>query len=134
VKKAFVTALAVLVSQTAFAGDLYCGSNIEKVPGSQVYNKLLFWEKVDQTNIHYLLADGTLLSQKNVTPEAFAKIVDGTLVMGITFNQGKPQIFIAKVKRNNNTINFTDMAHATSLDGSSPFLMANGVVLMCKEL
>jgi hypothetical protein len=134
-KKVLVTVLATLISQAAFAGDLFCGANIETVPGSQVYNKLLFWEKADATkpNIHYLLAGGILIDQKDLTPDSLAKIVDGTLALGITFTNGKPQVFTAKVKRVNDTIAFKDLAMAIAFDGTSPFLMANGAAIMCKE-
>ena len=137
-KKFIVTALVALVSQTAFAGELHCGVNIETTRGSQVYNKSVFWEKVDTSKhtTHFLLKDGTLLRQQDLTPDTLAQITNGSLGMSISFSpEGKAQVFLAKVKRNkNNEVTFINNAVATSASADDLFLMANNAVIMCKEM
>ncbi len=135
-KKYLLTLAVTILSQAAFASELYCGANSEKVPGSQVYDQLLFWEKANPTKstVRFLLSDGTLLKIEEATPEVIAKVVDGTTAMSITFVENRPQLFTGKVKRNERSeMQFTNMAMAGSFNGNSPMLIANGVILTCKE-
>lgn len=135
-KRASTILAMILGSQVVSAADLYCGANVEQVPGSQVYNKLVFWEKIDTTKptSHYLLADGTLIKASELTPESLAKIIDGTLALSISFIEGRPQLFLGKVKRNESgEVKFTDIAMASSFNGNSHLLVANGAALLCKE-
>ena len=142
-KKVTTTLIAVIMGSmaltaTAQAADLYCGANTEQILGSQVYNKLLYWEKTDRTkpSSRFLLADGTVLKSEELTPESAAKIADNSISFTVSFTEGRPQLLIGKVKRNSkNEINFTDVALSGPLDNSAgAFLVANGSVLMCKEL
>lgn len=135
-KNALTFLAMILGSHIASAADLYCGANVEQVPGSQVYNRLVFWEKIDTTKptSHYLLADGTLIKASELTPESLSKIVDGTLALSISFVEGRTQLFLGKVERTESgEIKFTDMAIASSFNGDSPLLVANGAALLCKE-
>lgn len=135
-KKTLLTVLAVILGSQANAADLYCGASVEKDPGSHVYNKSVFWEKADtaKPTVHFLLADGTQVKSDELTPESYAKVIDGTLALGISFTEGRTQLFVGKVKRNKeNQIQYADMAMAGSFNGNSSFLNANGAVLMCKE-
>ena len=135
-KKVLVAVLTMMVSQIAFAGNLYCGSNVETSKGSGVYNKLVFWEKADTTKkvVRYLLADGTVLRSEEMTPDSLAKVIEGTVVVGYSFNQDRTQLFIGTVKRDQqNHINFTDLAMGGSSTNGMPMLMANGATLICRE-
>lgn len=136
-KKYLLTVAISILSQAAFASDLYCGANVEEIAGSQVYNKLVFWEKTETTKstVRFLLADGTFVKAEELTPVSLEKIVDGTTAMSISFTENRPQLFLGKVKRNeNNEIRFTDLAMASSFNGNSPMLIANGVSLLCNAL
>lgn len=136
-KKYFLTIAVSVLTQAAFASDLYCGAGAEQIPGSQIYNKLIFWEKVNTAvpYISFLIADGTFIGPKDINPKNLEKVIDGTLAMSISFIENRPQLFLGKVKRNeNNEIKFTDMAMASSLNGNSPMLIANSISLVCKEL
>lgn len=137
-KKAIVTILTALVSQTAFAGDLYCGANVEKVKGSEQYDQSLFLEKVDASKpfIAYLLADGTVLRQQDITLETLAKVKNGDLVLGVSFNEeGKPTLFSGKVKREKqNTLKYKNTAITVSFDSKNVMLVANRASLYCKEM
>lgn len=137
-KKGLLTVLMVVLgSQIAKAADMYCGANIEQASGSGIYNKLVFWEKVDTAKaVLYLLKDdGTLIKGEQFTPDLIANIPDGTLALSASFNYGKTTLFLGKVKRTGPTqINFTNGAIATALNSNSPMLMANGAALYCKEL
>lgn len=137
-KKAILTTIAsLLAAQIVHAGELYCGANIEQTPGSQVYNKLLFWEKADtsKATARFLLADGTLLKSDNITPEALAKIVDGTLVIGTSTLDGKVTIFSGRVKKDQTSqIKYVNLAMAASMDSGTPLLIANDVSIVCKEM
>lgn len=137
-KKTILTTLVVILGASfAQAGDLYCGANTEKVPGSQTYDKLVFWEKMDtaKTKTLFILKDGTVIHSENLTLELMAQIADGATNLGVSFPQGKPQLFIGKVKRNkSNEIQTEHLAMAGTLDESkSPMLLANGVSLLCRE-
>ena len=135
-KKVLAAVLTMMVSQIAFASDLYCGSNVETSKGSGVYNKLVFWEKADTTKnvVRYLLADGTVLRSEELTPDSFAKIVEGTVALGYSFNQDRAQLFIGTVKRDQqNHINYTDLALGGGTITGMPLLMANGATLICTE-
>lgn len=135
-KKLIATVLTMMVAQTTFAADLYCGASAESTPGSNVYNKSIFMEKIDSEKalMRFLLADGTLVRVEEMTQEKLAKIVDGTKVMSVSFSEGKPSLFIGTVTRKNNEINYTSTAHAISLDGKGTMLLANQISLFCKEL
>lgn len=137
-KSILVTTLAlVLIGSTALASELYCGANIETDPGSQNYNKLVFWEKVDPSKplTHFLKPDGTLLIVNEATPEAYEQIENGSLALGISIFAGRPTVFIGVVKRNgNNQIEFAETALAGSLDGYEPLLISHGVSLVCKQM
>ncbi len=136
-KKTAMILATILLSTFAQAADLYCGANIEKEPGSNVFNKLVFWEKMNVTKsfTNFLLADGTLIKNTDLTPEILNKIPDGTLALGVSFTEGRPNLFLAKVKRSNtNEIKFIDTAIASTLSGHEPFLMANGASIVCKQL
>ncbi len=136
-KNLLIAILTVMSAQIASAADIYCGANVETTPGSQIYNKLLFWEKVDlsKPNFYFLLKDGTLLSRDTLTPDQLAKVVNGSIVLSVSFSDQKPQLFAGKVKRNaKNEIGYTDVAIANSYQGVTPFLLANGVAMMCREL
>ncbi len=136
-KKAIFTVLALtLAAQLASAGELHCGASVESTPGSEIYNKVVFWEKADTSKsiVRFLLKDGTLLKSEELTPEAYALVGDGTLAMSISFNQERPQLFSGKVKRNGKDLSFTSKAMATSLNSNSPLLIANDVSLICKEM
>lgn len=140
--KKYLLALVVgLLSQATMAADLYCGANIEEIPGSQIFNKLIFWDKTDTTkpNLRFLLADGTLIKSEEFTPSVMEKIVDGTLAMSISFNETRPTLFLGKVKRNEkNEIAFIDTVLSSSLKGngtsSGIMLIAHGATLSCLEL
>lgn len=139
-KKVFFASWAVLTAQVAHAGDLYCGANTEKVPASGVYDKSAFWEKVDPSkhSMHFLLADGSVVKMEETTPEIVQKIEDGALGFSIYFAEGKTYLFIGKVKINRENgkheIQFTDTVMAGAADGSSPLVMGNGAIFMCKDL
>ncbi len=88
-KKVLATVLTVMVSQIAFAGDMFCGANVESAPGSMVYNKPVFWEKADTAKkvVRYLLKDGTLLRAEDLTPGTLDLIANGTKVLGYSFEE-----------------------------------------------
>lgn len=136
-KKTLLTSLATILGYlSANAADLYCGANAEQVPGSQVYNKPIFWEKMDtakKPTMSFVLADGTVIKSDELTSESFAKISDGDTALGVSLTEGKPQLFIGKVKKSERQIAYTNMAMAGSFNGNSPLLIANGVSLLCKE-
>ena len=135
-KKVLAAVLTMMVSQIAFASDLYCGSNVETSKGSGVYNKLVFWEKADTTKnvVRYLLADGSVLRSEEMTLDSLAKVVDGTLVLGYSFNQDRAQLFIGTVKRDQqNHINYTNFGMGAGSITGMPLLMANGATLLCRE-
>ena len=122
--------------QAAHASEIYCGANRESNPGSQVYDKNLFWEKADPTKhvVRFLLPNGTLVDGANMSPETIAQLKDGTLALGFSFSEGRPNLFIGKTKRlANSEITFEQMAAATTLNGSSPMLMAHGLSLVCQK-
>ncbi len=137
-KRIIVTIAATVLSQAVFASELYCGANIEQNLGSQVYNKLVFWEKADSTKpaLRFLLTDGTLIKADNtLTPDQLNTISDGSLAINISFIANRTQLFLGKVKRNEkNEINFVDMASTGSINGNSLILVANGAVLECLEM
>lgn len=137
-KKSILTAVVfVLLAPFAQAGELFCGASIEQTPGSQIYNKSLFWEKaeVSKAVTRFLLSDGTLLKSESLTSETFAKIVDGTLVIGVSTVDGRLNIFSARVKKDSsNHLNFESLAMAASMDGGTPLLVANSVSIVCKEM
>ena len=137
-KHSIMTTLTIiLAAQLVQATELYCGANVEQQPGSQIYNKLLFWEKVSSPThiVRFALADGSIINSENLTPELLEKISDGTQVFGISFSEDRPQLFIAKVKKiSTQQISYTDVALANSLDSKNALLMANGATLLCKEM
>ena len=126
-----------LLAQAAFAADLYCGASVEKIPGSQAFNKLLFWEKTDVTKpqIRFLMADGSVLKADGQSTSQVDKVVDGSLALIISSVENRPQLSLAYVKRDEkNQIGFTAMAIANSSKDSNIMLMANGAVLICREM
>lgn len=137
-KVTILTFLAVaLGSHLVQAADLFCGANVEQVAESGNYDRLVFWEKAEPTKlvIRYVLADGSVLKSDKMTIEDHKKIIDGTLVIWISSNDGRPSLVSGKVKREiNGNIKFTNMALASTFNGNSPMLLANGAMIMCKEL
>jgi len=136
-KKIILIIATSILSQAALASELYCGANVEQNLGSQIYNKLVFWEKMDtsKSTVRFLLADGTLVKSDDLTPALLDKVVDGTLAISISFTEKRPQLFLGKVKRNqSNGIQFVDMALSSSLNDNSPMLIANGASLLCREI
>lgn len=135
-KKIIGMVITVLVSKMALA-DMYCGANIEKEPGSQIYNKLVYWEKTEtlKPSTRFLLQDGTLIRSETMTPELLAKVVDGTLALSVSFFEGRAYLVSGITKRaENNEVRFINTAIASSLDGKSTILVANGASFLCKEM
>lgn len=137
-KKTIVAIMAALVSQTAFAGELYCGVNVEQVPGSQVYNKSLYWEKADTSKptTHFLKKDGTLVRMQDLNPEILAKLQTGDVAIGLSFSEDhKPILFLGKVKTHKNgPLTFTNTAASMAFNADGVFLLANNVAFTCKEM
>jgi hypothetical protein len=137
-KKSILTAMvAFLGAQLVHAGELYCGANIEQTPGSQVYNKLVFWEKAEagKSIARYLLADGTIIRGESLTQDELARITDGTLVIGTSTLDGEVSVFSARVKKDSSDqLKFDNLSLATSLENGTPILVANGIAVACKEM
>lgn len=135
-KKVLATVLTVMVSQIAFAGDMFCGANVETTPGSQVYNKPVFWEKADITKhtVRYLLKDGTLIRAEDLTPATFDLIANGTKVLGYSFDQGRTQLFVGTVQRGmQGQIQYTDLSFGLGTQAGQTMLMAGGATLSCVQ-
>ena len=136
-KRIILAITAFVLSQAALASELYCGANIEQDPGTQIYNKLVFWEKMDTVKsiIKFLLTDGTLIKSDDLTTVQLEKIVDGSLAISISFTENRPQLFLGKVKRNEkNEIRFVSVALSSSFNSNSPMLIANDASLLCREM
>ena len=142
-KKSFVTKIVsfLIVSisaQVIHAGELYCGANTEEIPGSNVYNKLVFWEKAEASSavVRFLLSDGTIIKADSTLALAdWAKITNGTLAIGTSTLDGKVSVFSGCVVKNQSgNITYENLAVSVSVDGGTPILMANGVSIVCKEM
>lgn len=136
-KSIFLAITASILSQTILASELYCGANIERDPGTQIYNKLIFWEKMDTTKsmLKFLLVDGTLINSDDLTPALLNKVVDGSLAISVSFTENRPQLFLGRVKRNEkNEIHFLNMAISSSFKSESSLLIANDASLLCREM
>jgi hypothetical protein len=135
-KKIIMTLLAMLATASvSHAADLYCGANAEDVPGSYNYTKKIFWQKMDsQKNLSgFVMPDGTFFSTEVATAEQIAKIVDGTLNISISFQNGRPQLYAMKIKREGSTIKNEGLTAAISNNSNQIMLIAHGVSVICTE-
>lgn len=128
-----------MISTTAFAADLDCVLNVESVPGSDVYNKNIFWEKADTTKqtVAFLYPDGTLLQQKQMLPGDIEKVPTGSLIIIYGPVESRFQMMLAKAKRNkNNVLKYTQVVISSSSMNDSKsvdsILMAHGASMLCK--
>lgn len=136
-KKVILAIVTVILAQTTFAADLYCGASTEKTPGSQVYDKLIFLEKIDthKTTLKFILEDGTLINSDALTPDLLNKVIDGSSVISISFYENRPQLFTGRVKRNEkNEIKYNDISISSSFNGNNLMHIADGISLFCREM
>lgn len=126
---------SLFIAPSAFAAELHCGASVESVPGSNVYDKTIFWEKItdQKPTLRFLLPDGSVIRADEMNAETQAKITDGSKAIAISFSEGRPSLFLAKVKRKDGAINYENMAVAMSLEGRKVFLMSNEISLSCME-
>lgn len=136
-KKAILATLMMMTAQTTFAADVYCGASVESKPGSQQYDKPVFYEKADvngKQKMYFLLKDGSVITSETLTPEILQKITTGTRVLSVSFTNGKSSLFSARIKRTEKKgIEYKNMAMAIPMNGTTGILIANDVSLFCME-
>ncbi len=136
-KKIMLTLLISLLSHGVMASEIYCGLNLEKIPGSHSYNKLIFWEKAtpSQSIYRFVLPDGTLIKPDPLSSHSLDQVVDGSLAAIISYPEKGTQLLLAQVKRNEkNEISYTNVAISVSSHDTDPTLIANDALLLCREM
>lgn len=132
-----LTIAHLLMAPLAQASNVVCGANIERSPGSQVYDKNVFSEVAEtaKAKIRYVLADGSIVKAEGLSPDDHAKIAAGTIAVGFNTAEGEWYVFSGRVKKDPfQQISFENLALAKTINGGTPHLLANGISVSCKEL
>lgn len=135
-KKTVITLTTlVLCALSANSAETICGANVESEKGSGVYNKSLFWEKVEtiQPRIRFLLPDGSLLKGEEQGSNFIENVPNDSIVMAYNFQNNQSVAFIGVVKKDNPSkeLKYVDSSLASAFDGKNVMLMAKGISLSC---
>ncbi|MBC7741240.1 MAG: hypothetical protein H7061_03525 [Bdellovibrionaceae bacterium] len=134
-KMIITTVLTLITAHSALAADYFCAATVESKPGSQQYDKILFWEKADTSKVmsFYVLNDGTAIKGESLSPEQYAKMADGTLAIFISFADNKTNLFTGHTKHNaDKGLTFVDLAATSAPINSEVMLIGNNVFVGCR--
>lgn len=135
-KSMFTLFTVLIATSSAFASDYYCGASQETEKGSGVYNKSLFWDKVDGSALKavYVLTDGAVIRAEDLDQATLAKIVDGTLSLLISIKDNKTTLVSGHVQRSgNDPMKIVDQAISSAPAGVETMLIGNGALIYCTQ-
>jgi hypothetical protein len=135
-KKTVLTLMTlVLCALSANSAETICGANVESEKGSGIFNKSLFWEKVEtvQPRIRFLLPDGSLQKGEEQGSNFIENIPNDSIVMVYNFQNNQSVVFIGVVKKDitSKNLNYVDTSLASAFEGKNVMLMAKGISLSC---
>lgn len=135
-KKTVLTLMTlVLCALSANSAVTICGANVESEKGSGIFNKSLFWEKVEtvQPRIRFLLPDGSLQKGEEQGSNFIENIPNDSIVMVYNFQNNQSVVFIGVVKKDitSKNLNYVDTSLASAFEGKNVMLMAKGISLSC---
>lgn len=134
-KKQFVAAMILAMAISQGASALMCGAMTESQPNSGLYDKQLFFEKIEEgQSIHkFVKPNGEIVDLEDLAKNQRMQELDGAKILSFQFKDRLLWAVIGDAELTNNKTELKGKNYILANSKSSLTLSASGYNLYCTE-